>query len=113
MAKEDLVHFKKGEDPRRNKNGRPKGALSLTTMMREYLLEYSKGDKTHADELKEAMLKRAINKSDVMAKEIWDRVDGKVIQTTDITSGGKPITNPILGSVIPSNNSDFKDSETV
>ena len=81
--------FKKGQSG--NPKGKPVGALSMTTKIREFLMEYGKDGETNADKLKRAMVLRAITKSDVLAKEILDRIDGKVVQPTDITSGGKPI----------------------
>src|SRR3990167_11146815 len=88
---QNLVNFKKGKDPRRNLKGKPVGAFSMTKLIREYLLEIAKDGETHASKLKRAIVLRAITKSDVLAKEILDRMDGKVVQPTDITSGGKPI----------------------
>lgn len=73
-----LKPFKKGKDPRRNTTGQNKGSFSMTTKVREFLLEKAKDGETYGDKLKRAAILRAINKSDVMAKEIWDRVDGKV-----------------------------------
>src|SRR3990167_7256603 len=86
-----LKPFKKGKDKRRNTTGKNKGSLSMTTKIREFLMEYGKDGETNADKLKRAMVLRAITKSDVLAKEILDRIDGKVVQPTDITTGGKPI----------------------
>lgn len=98
--------FKKGESG--NPAGRPVGSVSLTRAVKEYLLEKAKDGETYEDKLKKAAVLRAIAKSDVLMKEIWDRMDGKVPQQTDITSGGKPI--PILGGIsketdVPTNDS--------
>ena len=89
MAKKDLVPFKKGEDPRRNVTGLNAGSGSMTAGVKRFLQSRGKDGKTYGEKLEEAAVLRAINKSDVMAKEIWDRVDGKVPQ--DFTSGGEPI----------------------
>jgi len=88
-----LQPFKKGKDKRRNTTGlnKGKGKLSMVKLIIEYLQEKAKDGETNADKLKRAMVLRAITKSDVLAKEILDRIDGKVPQPTDITSGGKPI----------------------
>ena len=91
MNDQNLKPFKKGKDKRRNLKGKPVGTLSMTKLIREYLLEIAKDGETHASKLKRAIVLRAITKSDVLAKEILDRMDGKVVQPTDITSGGKPI----------------------
>lgn len=84
------TRFKKGVSG--NPNGKPPGTLSMTNKIKEFLLEMGKDGETHGDKLKRAIVLRAITKSDVLAKEILDRVDGKVPQQTDVTSGGKPIS---------------------
>jgi hypothetical protein len=114
--KENLKPFKKGKDPRRNTTGQNKGSFSLTRAVKEYLLQQAKDGETYGDKLKKAAVLRAITKSDVLTKEIWDRMDGKVVQPTDITSGGKPI--PLFDNVtvnkngIRNNDSDAKDTPT-
>lgn len=66
--------FQPGESG--NPGGRPKG---LTRLLRQILGEYIGRTKhTRAELLIRAMLQRAINKSDTLAKEILDRVDGKI-----------------------------------
>ena len=82
-----LKPFKKGEDPRRNTTGMNKGSFSLTTAVKEFLKEKYKDGKTYGEKLKEAAVVRAITKSDVLMKEIWDRVDGKIPQGVEL--GGK------------------------
>ena len=86
-----LKPFKKGKDPRRNTTGLNKGAFSLTTKVKEFLLEKVKDGETYGKKLTKAAVLRAIAKSDPLMKEIWDRLDGKVPQQNDITSGGQPI----------------------
>ena len=87
-----LKPFKKGKDPRRNLNGKPKGSFSMTTAVKEYLLQQAQDGETYGDKLKKAAVLRAISKSDVLMKEIWDRSDGKVPNLTELTGkDGKPI----------------------
>ena len=74
--------FKKGVSG--NPKGKVAGTLSMTKLIREYLLEIAKDGETHASKLKRAIVLRAITKSDVLAKEILDRMDGKVVQPTDV-----------------------------
>ena len=81
--------FKKGKSG--NPKGKPLGALSMTTKIKEFLMTTASDGETYADKLRKATVLRAITKSDVLVKEILDRMDGKVVQPTDITSGGKPI----------------------
>ena len=90
--------FKKGESG--NPKGRPVGSFSLTRAVKEYLLEMAKDGESYGDKLKKAAVLRAITKSDVLAKEIWDRVDGKVPQQTDITSRGERIEG--INYIVPS-----------
>ena len=71
-----LKPFKKGVSG--NPKGKAVGTLSMTTKIREFLMEYGKDGETNADKLKRSMVLRAITKSDVLAKEILDRIDGKV-----------------------------------
>src|SRR3990167_6183557 len=89
MNDQNLKPFKKGKSG--NPKGKPAGTLSMTTKIREFLMEYGKDGETNADKLKRAMVLRAITKSDVLAKEILDRIDGKVVQPTDITTNGEAI----------------------
>ena len=90
IEKSKPTQFKKGKSG--NPKGKPVGALSMTTKIREFLMEFGKDGETNADKLKRAIVLRAITKSDVMAKEIMDRVDGKVPTKTELTGkDGQPL----------------------
>ncbi len=89
IARDSSKTFKKGQSG--NPKGKPPGALSMTTKIREFLMSEAPDGETYADKLKKAGVLRAITKSDVLFKEIMDRVDGKVVTPTDITSGGEKI----------------------
>jgi hypothetical protein len=68
--------FKPGQSG--NPGGRPK---RLTTRLERQLLAKVPNDpqkRTYEELFIEAITKRAIGKSDVLAKEIFDRVEGKV-----------------------------------
>ena len=73
-----LKPFKKGEDKRRNTTGENKGSLSMTKLIKEFLMETAKDGEPHAKKLTRAMVFRAIAKSDVLVKEIMSRIDGNV-----------------------------------
>ena len=86
MSKEDLIkhQFKKGKTG--NPDGRPKGSLSMTKLLRVYLeTKDPKTGKYIKDIVNEAFVKRAVAKSDVLMKEILDRVDGKVVNKNELS----------------------------
>ena len=70
--------WKKGQSG--NPNGKPKGALNLTSILKQHLSEDQRAEK-----LMQAVVKRAHDKSDPLVKEILERVDGKVPQAIDAT----------------------------
>lgn len=96
-------------DPRINREGRPKGSLSVVAELKRQLEQCPEGDKrTYLEILVKKVLKKGIVDGDVtMIKDIINRVDGMPQQRTDITSGDKPM--PILYA-ISSNNSNEEDS---
>lgn len=114
---ENLVPFKKGEDPRREGNGRPKGRKSLATIIRE--LENEDFDWTiipkHGKEFQErfahigspfkvitlvATLQAIRGSKD--ARE-WLRKSGYG-DKLDLTSDGKKIESPLIVSVVKGRN---------
>jgi hypothetical protein len=75
--------FKLGQSG--NPKGKPKGTLSMTTLLREYLeTKDPETGKYVKDIVNEAFVKRAVTKSDVLMKELLDRTDGKVTQSIDL-----------------------------
>ncbi len=83
------------DDPRINREGRPKGSFSLVEMLRHKLQEIPEGkDKTYAAYFIEQIMKKTVLEGDVtMMKDMIDRIDGKPIARTetDITTGGEQI----------------------
>lgn len=59
-----------------NPGGRPNGAVSLTTALKRKLRERP----DLADQLLESYILQALQGNSSLAKEIWERVDGKVAQ---------------------------------
>lgn len=91
------TRFKPGESG--NPNGRPKGTLNLTNLLRDKLSELAEGDNkyTYADLLVRKTLAKAIKDGDAsLIKYCFDRLDGMPMQQTDITSGGKELPTPII-----------------
>lgn len=93
-----------------NPNGRPKGKMSLTTLLRDYLNEIPEGqDKSRAQQFIEKELERAMKGDNLARKHVLNYVEGLPKGSVDLTSGGKPI--PILGGLTQDTNvfSDAKD----
>ena len=94
--------FVKG-DPNINRNGRPKGSVSVVDAIRKKLKEHVKGQedmlpsekKTYLDKLVESYLDKGINKqSDKILVDVIDRIDGRSQESIDITSEGNRIGMP-------------------
>ena len=94
MAKEDLIPFKKGDDPRRNTTGKNKGAFSLINLLKHKIQECPEGQdkKTYADLIIRRMLSESIKKGDIQhIKTIFAYLEGMPKQNVDVTSGEEPI----------------------
>lgn len=85
--------FLPGEEWTGNANGRPKGSVSVVEAIRRKLEEVNPESKrTYLEDLTEVLFGKAIKDKDVsMIKDIIDRVDGKALQKTDLTSKGEKI----------------------
>ena len=85
------------DDPNINREGRPKGSVSVVSAIKKKLEECPEGkEKTYLHYLVEKIMKKAIVDDDVsMIKDIINRVDGMPKQSTDITSNGETL-QPIL-----------------
>lgn len=66
---------------------------------REWLQEHPENERTMAQELAYQAVLKARKELNYL-REITDRIEGKPSQSTDITSGGKPIENPLIISTI-------------
>lgn len=69
--------------------GRPKGSLSLTAYIKKAL---AKDDDAKAKILADAWIMQAAKGNGVIAKQLWDRVDGPVTDKIELSGpGGGPI----------------------
>ena|SRR3990167_6961825 len=89
---ENLKKFEPGKVS--NPKGRPKGSLSLVTILKEKLAEIPAKDneqkRTNAQILIQKAFDVATKKGDVaMIKDMLDRIDGKPKASVDLTSGGE------------------------
>lgn len=75
-----------------NPNGKPKGARHMSTLLEEAIRKVAEDTGTSEDQ---AIVRALIEKAkagDIRAiTEVWDRLEGKPKQQTDITSGGDKI----------------------
>jgi len=79
-----LKPFKKGKDPRRNTTGENKGSGWFKTGIVKFMKQKAKDGEKYEDKYFKAAGLRAITKSDILVKEINERIDGKVKDKIDI-----------------------------
>lgn len=74
--------FKKGEDPRRNLKGAPKGSRHLSTLLKEALLKIADGHSESYDILlvKKVMKMAIVEGNETMIRLCWNYLDGMPIQ---------------------------------
>lgn len=106
--------FKKGDDPRRNLEGRPPETLNFKTKWLIFIDKVAKQNNITPDEVDQQMLAVAYKQMQSgdyrYWKDIQDRVYGTATNNVDILSGGKPI--PLFNYVTDrNNNSDTEDTE--
>jgi len=90
IAKDSPTTFKPGQSG--NPNGRPKGAVSLVTKVREALDRIHEGTETRYDELLiQSTLKDAIKTDGQSRRMIFQYLEGMPIQRTDLTTKGDKI----------------------
>jgi hypothetical protein len=83
-----------------NPNGRPKGAVNFSTKWRIFVEKVAKQNGMTPDEIDEQLLaigfKKAKEGDYNFYRDIHDRVYGRPVQHTDLTTGGEKITNDTL-----------------
>lgn len=90
-----LGQFKKGDDPRRNLEGRPKGSESFSTKWKSFIEKVAAQNDMTPDQIDEQLLSVAFKKAKdgdySFYRDTQDRVYGKPMQPTDITSKGERV----------------------
>jgi len=98
---QNLKPFKKGQSG--NPKGRPKGALSITNLIKKELKKFPtvRSKKTNAQLLIEKVLDKAIKKGDIqMLKTIWNYIDGMPKERKELsTKDGKPLRISIINEI--------------
>lgn len=97
--------FEKG-DKNINRNGRPKGVVSIVKSLKYRLQQIAPaeiggdGIKTYRQLMIDTIFNKAILEKDtILLRDIIDRVDGKPKQNIDHTTKGKELPAPILGGI--------------
>lgn len=78
-----------------NPNGLPKGTAGMTEKMRMYLAKRidatDPNSKSRMEALVEAISDNAVGGDTRAQKMIWEQLEGRPTQKTDITTDGKPV----------------------
>ena len=69
-----------------NPGGRPKGSVSLTTAVRKMLSQPGR-----IEEAAEILWREFQAGNPAIVKEVWNRIDGKVVEPLDLTVNGIPV----------------------
>lgn len=83
----NLIPFKKGDDPRRNMDGRPVGSVSIVEGIKKKLLEIEpENKKTYLDLFLSRYFRKAIKDGDVgLIRDMINRIDGMPIQKNELS----------------------------
>lgn len=107
MAAKDIeqYQFNKGESG--NPNGRPKGARSLSTILRAMLeeeIEITVDGKKEKKQFQDVIIRKLIKKAndgDLRAiQEIFNRIEGKPQDKIDLTTMGEKLTHPVQEVIV-------------
>ena len=94
--------FKEG-----HKGFKKKGTRHMTTLLKEYIQKEIEGVGTEYDkQITETVLTKALEGESWAVKLVYEYLDGKPHQTTDVTSDGESINIQIAGAIAEKNNLD-------
>jgi len=112
--KENLIPFKKGEDPRRNTTGENKGSVHIKKKLIKAFQRIHEGTGTSYDELfVQATIKDGIKVDGQSRRIIWQYLEGLPQQNVDmkVTLPEPMVDITKLKDEIQNNYGDKKDSE--
>lgn len=96
--------FEKGDDPRRNLNGRPLGAKNFNTLFEEALKKISEINGKTPDEFDIEIIAKGIEKARTgeykFYRDLMDRRFGRPLQPMDMTTGGDKIREKVVWEVV-------------
>jgi hypothetical protein len=82
------IPFKKGDDPRRNTDGRPPGALNFATKFRVFVEKVAENKNITPEEVEEQLLSIGYDKAQEGNYNFWrdlhDRVYGQATQNVNV-----------------------------
>ena len=112
MPKED-TQFKPGQSG--NPNGRPKGTLSLVSLIKQKLEEEDPEDgKTFASKIIEKYIKEALSKNDGTAiRDLIDRIDGKAMQRMSVANDKDAEWLEVFKKYVDENGPDAETTEDI
>jgi len=86
--------FKKGDDPRRNLDGRPKGTSNIPDLLRKMYAVRKEGDKTRLENIIEKVLELAEQGVPWAVQFVADRTEGKPHQSMTVHKEADEIIGP-------------------
>ena len=97
--------------------GKPKGAVSFMTKWERVIEKIAKQNNITVDDVDEQLVLVAYRKAKEgdysFYKDTMDRIHGKPLQPTDLTTGGKELPTPLIQiNALRPDNSDKQDIET-